>query len=378
MEEVSVMQLQPPPSTQRIAALDALRAVAVLAMVMGHTLDATLSDAARALPAMRYYWNFRTVTAPLFLAVAGWAVSASILRGGLQGRAVLARYLPRVVLLFACGLFLRWPGWNLPGLFTFDPQVWDHFSASDALQAVASSLLIAVLLYASLRDRRARLCAVVAVALALPLLAPLVVPSWRASLPLPLRQFLVGSATSNFPLLPWAAYFFWGILLRELLTLLPRARPALVTLGAGLLLTLLLSWISTRTGYGNRQVFFWRLALMLLVAALVLALPDALARRMAPLGRASLWAYVLHLPIAYGWSTVPGLAWWVGRSLSAPEGLALALGVVAVTVPASLWAKAHVSPRKKRLWDWVLSRLKRAQVPASPLFNPDADARSRP
>jgi peptidoglycan/LPS O-acetylase OafA/YrhL len=187
----------------------------------------------------------------------------------------------------------------------------------------------------------------------------------------------VGSATSNFPLLPWAAYFFWGILLRELLGALPRMRPALVTAGAGLLLTLLLAWISTRTGYGGRQVFFWRLALMLLVAAVILALPESLARRLAPLGRASLWAYMLHLPIAYGWSTVPGLAWWLGRSLSAPVALVVALCVVAVTVPASLWAKRHVSPRKKRLWDWLLSRLPRAQVPDSPLFTPDADARSR-
>src|SRR5688572_7118933 len=64
----------------RSAALDAVRAVAVIAMVMGHTLDATLSPEARALPALQVYWMFRGVTAPLFLCVAGWALSGGLAR----------------------------------------------------------------------------------------------------------------------------------------------------------------------------------------------------------------------------------------------------------------------------------------------------------
>jgi acyltransferase len=84
---------------------------------------------------------------------------------------------------------------------------------------------------------------------------------------------------------------------------------------------------------------------------------------------------VLHLPLAYGWSTIPGLAYRVGQTLPFGRAALLALGVLAVSLPLALLAKRHVSPLKKRL-------LSRAAGPkpgpmgaprASPL--PTADAR---
>jgi len=375
-------QIHTPP-TPRLPALDALRAVAVLAMVAGHTLDATLSDAARELPGMVIYWNFRTVTAPLFLAVAGWAVGGSLSRSGMTGMAVVRRYLPRVALLFACGFMLRWPGWRLEAFFAGERAIWEHFLASDALHGVAGSLCVAIGIFAVLKSRAARLGAVFAVALGLPLLTPVLVPWLRAVLPLFPGQLLVG-ATSNFPLVPWVSYFFWGVLLREVIVALPRVRPALVALAAGLILTLLLTWTAEHASYGGRQVYFWRLALMFLVAGVVLAFPDALQRRLAPVGRASLWAYVLHLPVAYGWSLVhpiaiPGMSWYIGRTLSPAQGLALAALVVAGTVPAALLAKRHVSLLKARVWSWITRRGTARDYPAtSPLFTSEVDARTRP
>lgn len=369
--------------TQRLPALDALRAVAVLAMVAGHTLDATLSDAARALPGMVVYWNFRTVTAPLFLAVAGWAVGGSLSRSGIAGWAVARRYLPRAALLFACGFTLRWPGWRLQGLFDGEPVVVEHFLSSDALHAVAGSLLLAIVIFALLRHRWARLVAVAAVAIGLPLLAPVVIPWLREVLPVFPGQLLVGR-TSNFPLLPWVSYFFWGMLLREVIVALPRVRPAVISMLAGLAVTLLLTWISEQTGYGDRQVYFWRLSLMFLVAGVILAFPEALQRKLAPVGRASLWAYVLHLPIVYGWSLVhpiaiPGMSWYIGRSLTPAQALPLAAAMVVVMVPASLLAKRHLSPLKAKAWTWITTRRAPRDFPTpASLFSSEADARTRP
>src|SRR5690606_20229247 len=159
-----------------IAALDALRAVAVLAMVMGHTLDATLSAEARALPAMATYWNFRMVTAPLFLAVAGWAVANSLSRSGLQGFAVARRYLPRAALLLFCGYLLRWPGWALGRFFAGEQKIWAHFLSADALHVIAGSLVIAIVVFGITSRRWVRLGLVGLFGIGLPLIAPVILP----------------------------------------------------------------------------------------------------------------------------------------------------------------------------------------------------------
>ncbi|MCI0573036.1 MAG: DUF1624 domain-containing protein [Myxococcaceae bacterium] len=343
-----------PASPQRSVALDAVRAVAVIAMVIGHTLDATLSPAARAAHAVQVYWEFRGITAPLFLCVAGWAMTAAIARSGRSGMEVLRRYLPRVALLLACGVALRWPGWDLWGLVTFQRPVWEHLLAFDALHCVAGGVLLAALLFAWLPPRGARALRV-GIALSILVLFPWVSPalaSWmpKHALALPLSEALV-SLPSPFPLFPWAAYFFCGVLLREALEAARKVHPAVVAVGMGLVV---MGFLYSPLGGLLRedvQQFYWRMALMFPVAGVALLLPQSVATRLAPVGRASLWAYVLHLPIAYGWSTYPGLMARVGQTLSFGQGFLLALGVLAVSVTAALWAKRHVSPLKKRLFE---------------------------
>jgi acyltransferase len=59
---------------------------------------------------------------------------------------------------------------------------------------------------------------------------------------------------------------------------------------------------------------------------------------LAPLGRASLWLYVLHLPVVYGWAGTPGLAGRVGPTLGLLPALGVGLGLLAVCFAISrLW-----------------------------------------
>jgi hypothetical protein len=60
---------------------------------------------------------------------------------------------------------------------------------------------------------------------------------------------------------------------------------------------------------------------------------------LAPVGRASLWVYIIHLPMVYGWSTWPGLAGVWGHSLEVVPALETALGVLAVSLALALPAK---------------------------------------
>jgi peptidoglycan/LPS O-acetylase OafA/YrhL len=69
-------------------------------------------------------------------------------------------------------------------------------------------------------------------------------------------------------------------------------------------------------------------AVLVLFAALA-AVPAGLAARLAPLGRASLGVYAIHVPVVYGWSRHEGLATRVGPALGAGEALLVALAVLA-------------------------------------------------
>lgn len=308
-------------------------------MVMGHTLDAVLSDEARDSMGMIAYWSMRAVTAPLFLFVAGWAFATTVQRTGARGSALLRRYLPRVGLLLGWGYLLRWPGWGLEALRAGDPGVWRHWLAFDALHGVAGALLLGVLVLAAVRGRAARMAAL----LGLAGLFAFVAPAVRASVdaggwPLVLEQALAGR-TSNFPLFPWSAYFFVGGLTGLGLAGV-RRWPQWVCLAVpGTTVLALMALWGGDPHDSDPTLVAWRLGLLAVVAGAAMLLPSRWDGVLGPVGRASLWVYVIHLPLAYGWSTFSGLGGRLGHSRAALPALGLALGVLSVSLALALLAK---------------------------------------
>ena len=347
----------PPP---RLAALDAARALGVVAMVAGHTLDALLSPAARAAPAVAAYWKLRGLTAPLFLLVSGWAVAVAIQgaqrRGGVRGLAIARARLPRVLLLLAVGTALRWPGWADGGLAGGDHAAWAHLLGLDALHVIGLALLGAALVFAlgrPPREERLLFALLIAAAVAFGMRDP----GRPAALPdLAWEQLLGGS--SPFPLVPWVAYFFAGCLV-GLSGQDGSARAARAMAGLGLALFLATFWQGVGTAPpGEPALIAYRIGLILLLLAALSRLPARAAAAAAPLGRHSLAIYALHVPVVYGWSTVPGLAWRVGPTLPVAEGLGVALLVLAASALAAAllsgarragrWAVAAAAAARQR------------------------------
>ena len=326
-------------SSPRNPGLDRARAVAVIAMVMGHTLDAVLSDQAREGTGMIAYWSMRAVTAPLFLFVAGWAFATTVQRTGARGSSLLRRYLPRVGLLLGWGYLLRWPGWGLEALLAGEPGVWRHWLAFDALHGVAGALLLGALVLAAVEGRAARMGAL----LGLAALFAFVAPSVRASVdaggwPLVLEQALVGR-TSNFPLFPWSAYFFVGGLTGLGLASVRRVPQWVCLAVPGTAVLALMALWGGDPRVSDPTLVVWRLGLLAVVAGAAMLLPPGLDGLLGPVGRASLWVYVVHLPLAYGWSTFSGLGGRLGHSREVLPALGLALGVLAVSLSLALSAK---------------------------------------
>lgn len=324
------------PRAARVAALDAARSLAVFAMVMGHTLDAILSPAARRTPAITLYWQARGFTAPLFLVVSGWAVTLAITRSGVRGWEVPRGRLPRVLLLLAMGYVLRWPGWALDRFAAGDREVWAHFLAFDALHCIGTGLLVTTLLLAIPVGRVVRAGMLVTLAIGavwIPTVAPAPGAGPHSVAPLSVVSMALAQAlggSSPFPMLPWLAYFVAGSLVGLLVP--PGRRSALAMVAAASTAIAMLRWI----GLGNRPLeglvlVFFRIAVALALLGGLAALPSALGSKLAPLGKRSLAVYALHIPIVYGWSSFPGLSWRVGPTVGIPQAILIGLLVLAVS-----------------------------------------------
>ncbi|HET7753172.1 MAG TPA: acyltransferase family protein [Anaeromyxobacteraceae bacterium] len=324
------MTTNSPASRRRIAALDAARALGVLAMVCGHTLDALLSPAIRSMPGVETYWRVRGLTAPLFLLVAGWAVTASVTRGRAEGWDILRGRLPRVGLLLLIGYMLRLPGWDIGGFIAGDRDQWRHFLAFDALHCIALGLLGGAAMLSALRGRAARIAGFVTLAALALAVAPLIpVTRARGIGLIALEQAALG--TSPFPLFPWVAYFFVGGIVGLLAT---GARPlvaaaGMAAVGAGGVVAARVIGLDDLPVH-SPVLFVLRAGQVLLILGALAAVPAAIAARAAPIGRASLFVYALHVPIVYGWANQQGLAQRIGPTLGL--GAALASGVALAAV----------------------------------------------
>jgi acyltransferase len=320
----------------RVPALDAARALGVVAMVAGHTLDALLSPVARSAPWAVEYWKARGFTAPLFLLVSGWAVSLALPRGRARGLELARGRLGRVALLLGIGLALRWPGWDVAGLVQGDGAAWAHLLAFDALHTIALALLAAALVFGlplRPREQAGVFAALALLAVSLGMAAPAPALPAVADLPSNLVALAVAQAcggTSAFPIFPWSGYFFAGAVL-GVATGRGGARASVAT-GAmgGALVCAALLLEGNAIGVlppGDPVLFVFRVGVVLLVVSALALVPAALAARAAPLGRVSLAVYAIHVPIVYGWSTQAGLAARVGPTLG-PAGAVLAAAAV--------------------------------------------------
>jgi uncharacterized membrane protein len=302
-------------------------------MVFGHTLDALLAWDQRSSPAVIAYWKARGFTAPLFLMVSGWAVAVAISRGRARGLDVVRGRIGRVLLLLAIGYGLRWPGWGLDRLAAGDREVWAHLLAFDALHTIALALLAASVVFAlpwSSREKAGVLFVLAALGVSLGMSPPAPVPVAVRDLPEPgplLALVQAAGGNSPFPLFPWSAYFFAGGAVGLLVE--PDRRGALGMAAAGAVLALSTFW----TGVGDMPMghpvlFLWRSGAVLVLLAALALVPARFAARLAPLGRASLAVYAIHVPIVYGWSSHIGLVNRIGPRLSLPSALAVALLVL--------------------------------------------------
>jgi uncharacterized membrane protein len=339
---------------RRMVFLDLLRALAVMMMVMGHTIDALLLNEYRSYDYLGFkLWQFaRGMTAPIFLLTAG-TVFVYLLRSitlPLRDNPRVAKGVKRSLLLFAFGYLLRFPSSSIISVFSAPAEQWRAFWTVDALQLIGVGMLLLLFLaFLSEKLRLNDLAVFGAGGLFFFASAPFCERIiWNDWLPSPIAAYFYSGSGSLFPLFPWAGYVMFGGVLGVYLARGGREsepfRLSRRLIIAGTALLALYYYAGTLKDASYGPVHFWAsspdLVLLRLGSVLLLIIPIALfsarIRAVPPtllaVGRRTLPIYLLHLVILYGSPWNQGLNRLCDRCLPPWPSLSAALLMLIVMI----------------------------------------------
>jgi uncharacterized membrane protein len=293
--------------------LDLLRGIAVVIMVEAHVVDSWTREADRQGAA---YFNATFVAglaAPLFLLLAGLALTMSAAgREERKGRAAAAR----------AAVVRGWQVFGLAFLFRLQAQLlgWGplvNLLKVDILNVMGLSMIITGHVWGWVHARGARVLVFAVAAAAAAMATPLVRQStWLALLPDPIEWYLRPAPNlTTFTLFPWAGFLFAGALIGELVHA-ARTRAEERRLQAGLLTAAIvgsaLSYLASvgpsiyaASNFWTSSPTFFFIRLGICTALVPLARITPRLPAIETLGRSSLFVYWIHVEMVYGLMATP-------------------------------------------------------------------------
>lgn len=347
----------PTASGGRILFVDLARAIAVLLMVQGHTIDALLHPDFRTSLQYNAWLYLRGLTSCTFLFLSGAAFSLTALRHwDEQGRVSWRSFkrVRRLAFFLSLGYFVKFPMGRFLDLPYATEERWRSFFAVDVLQNVAVTLLALQVLIGVTRTPRRFAMTCGALAAILVAVTPLVHGvAWVERLPLILASYLSFGTGSLFPLFPWAGFTLIGAAFgvtaapwatRDHLRSLARAlfaTGAVLAVGAGLLGEFgwfeygVLDWWRS-----SPLSFVQRLGSVLLLLSVVAAIGHFVTKLTPPLqglAEESLLVYAVHVALLYGSHWTTGLGPQLGPQPPRVVLLWAIVMLVAMTTLALAW-----------------------------------------
>jgi uncharacterized membrane protein len=286
----------------------------VLIMIAGHAVDSWTQMPDRSRPIFQGVLFVGGIGAPLFLFLAGIALSlaaGSRVRRGFGDAAAAARAMRRGVQIFALAFVFQLQSWLVSG-----GSVVRKLLRVEILHVIGLSMLLAALLWRLGRTAGGRGVLLASGAVAVAMATP---PARASELVRSLPEFLqwyvqLVPGRSTFTLFPWAGFLLAGAALgiwldaaatpareRRQLLALAAAGPAIGLAGYGA--SFLPPLYADATFWTSSPTFFFA-RLGVLVTALPVAFTwSTLTPRWSPvreMGTASLFVYWVHLDIVYG------------------------------------------------------------------------------
>jgi len=338
----------------RVIFIDLMRAIAVLQMVQGHTVDVLLAQDFRNLnsPIFSIWYFLRGMTAPIFMFTAG-TVFTYLFRSvnkPFKENYRVKKGIKRGLLLIFLGYMLRYPTWTLVDFSDVTPDKWQTFFTVDVLQLIGVSLLILLLILLIAEKLKTNYTIFFVVAsVFIFLLCPFTEQvNWLAFLPEPIAGYFYGGTGSLFPLFPWSGYVIAGGVLGSYLAkhpmvfktsrfsfLLAIFGAAFIFIAVGSELILKSFEIHLVNPQTEPNVIFFRMGFVLLLTALVSYVSlsvNKIPQIIILAGRNTLLIYIVHLVILYGSAWSPGIDLLWGYSLSGWQSFFAALIMITLMI----------------------------------------------
>lgn len=360
----------PGSHAHRVIFIDLARALAVVFMLYGHTIDALLAPNYR-VGVWYDVWQFqRGLTSSLFLLLSGFAFSVATSKRWTShislSPAVLTR-MRRFGVFVVLGYLLHFPVARVFDLSMATEAQWQQLLAVDVLQLIGVTFIGVQFLVMATRSQR------VFTASALVLTAGLVastsltwstdwtgVPQWLAA-------YLGPRGGSQFPVFPWSAFVLLGVGLGQVYARWGGAHLAayenaiLLVPGTAMVALVLLLRAFSFPIFGSGPADFVPSEFMIRagVCLVGLAVIARASRRIAHLphvfssvAQETLLIYFVHLCIVYGSAWNKGLSQVYGPTLGPWQTLVfVALILVSMAGMASYWNWCkHARPRVAR---WI-------------------------
>lgn len=319
-------------------------------MLQGHVVRELLSPALRNSSWFTYHELFHGITAPGFLFGAGFAFAISSQRRwetAVQWGRPLLRRLWRLLMLIGIGYALHLPFLSLAKTFsTATPAQWREFYNFDALQCIALTLLFLRLVLVTVRIERRSLWIILLFLFAFVYATPFVwQPATRSVFPEYMVSALNGLNGSLFPLFPYAAYVFAGVIVSWVFLrsatqddddrrMMWFAVAGVALVAGGFLLDAVPVHVYPAYDFWNASPnYFWtKLGFLILLLSALWFFEETLPvmpRWLTTLGIESLFVYIFHLILLYGWviNAETNMSVWWGNSLGL-AGSGIAAGVL--------------------------------------------------
>jgi uncharacterized membrane protein len=306
----------------RLHFIDLVRAYAILMMVQGHMIDATLAMEFRDTGDFFYnLWNhMRGITAPVFFFASGTIFTYLLMRKKVKftENERVGKGLKRFVILIFLGYLLRFNFDILANLHDLDFMKFRYSFAADVLHCIGISILTIITFYIIHQITRIPIWIFLSLsALSLFYFYPSTLDvDWLAIFPLPIATYFTRDFGANFTIIPWMGFSLWGALLGYILsknvniafnyifTFVILALGLILHYGSGGILEILFKL----TGDMNlkyllfNNFLFYHLGNTLIICGVIsfiansVKIPNILAKT----GQKTMMIYVVHIFIIYG------------------------------------------------------------------------------
>ena len=341
-----------PEKKHRIIFIDLMRAIAVLQMVQGHTIDSLLADQYRNPENIIYgIWYFlRGMTAPIFMFTAGTVFTYLfiLVKEPFNKNPRVNKGVKRGLLLIFLGYLLRYPTWKVFDFSEVSDYSWKMFAAVDVLHLIGFSLLALLFLFYltekfSLKKYYVLAFSSVLIFAVSPFFFKI---NWTDFLPPAFAGYFYTGSGSLFPFFPWAGYVIVGGILGDYLARNPlvfktaKFSRNLALIGMVLIIISMigdyiinLNGVVEEVNSATPTLILFRMGFVLLLNALVSFISlkaESIPKLLILLGRNTLIIYVVHLVILYGSAWNSGLYEFIGKSFTGWQTVFAALVMIAL------------------------------------------------